>query len=170
MRAMLGLVALFAGASLSLSTGVARSQSPAINNPAAIRSSAEKLADKLYPKWQLGNIPDLSKPIFLKKGSRVCKADGAQMISAIVRDDLHFLSQDKDCEVTDADFQVQIIDRCSGEHAPCNSLYRFQEKFAVAFITWEQAPRTITMDFLRMRPLLVVGVPMLWTAKSSLRN
>jgi hypothetical protein len=169
MRAI-GLAVLFAGASLCLSTNVARAQSPASNSAAAARSSAEKLADKLYPKWQLASVPDLSKPIFLKKGSRVCKADGAQMISAVVRDDLHFLSQDKDCEVAEADFPVQIIDRCSGEHAPCNSLYRFQEKFAIAFITWEHAPRTITMDFLRMRPLLVVGVPMLWTTKSSLRN
>ena len=133
-------------------------------------SPTEKLTDKLYPKWKLANVPDLSKPIFLKKGSRVCRADGSLMVSAIVGGDPHFLFQDKDCDVVDAEIGVQIIDRCAGEQAPCNALYRFQEKFAVVFITWDGAPKTITMDLLQMRPLLGIGVPMLWVPKASLQN
>jgi hypothetical protein len=45
-----------------------------------------------------------------------------------------FLAQDKDCETVDGEMEVQVIDRCAGERAACNSLYRFQERFAVAFI------------------------------------
>ena len=89
---------------------------------------------------------------------------------AIVGGDPHFLFQDKDCDVVDAEIGVQIIDRCAGEQAPCNALYRFQEKFAVVFITWDGAPKTITMDLLQMRPLLGIGVPMLWVPKTSLQN
>jgi hypothetical protein len=123
-----GFVVIFTGASLGLSMLEASAQSPVTNSPPVstiVPTPAEKLADKLYPKWKLGNIPDLSKPIFLKKGSRVCKADGSLMISAIVGGDPHFLFQDKDCEVVDAEIGVQVIDRCAGEKATCNSLYRF---------------------------------------------
>lgn len=165
------LLVLFTGASLALSILPARPQSP--SNPApgpTSPSPVEKLTDKLYPKWKLANVPDLSKPIFLKKGSRVCRADGSLMVSAIVGGDPHFLFQDKDCDVVDAEIGVQIIDRCAGEQAPCNALYRFQEKFAVVFITWDGAPKTITMDLLQMRPLLGIGVPMLWVPKASLQN
>ncbi len=165
------LVVVFTGASLALSIFAARSQSPP--NPVPVPTgptAAEKLTDKLYPKWKLANLPDLSKPISLKKGSRVCRADVSLMVSAIVGGDPHFLFQDKDCEVVDAEIRVQIIDRCAGEQAPCNALYRFQEKFSVVFITWDGAPKTITMDLLQMRPLLGIGVPMLWVTKSSLQN
>jgi hypothetical protein len=168
-----GLVMIFTGASLGLSILEASSQSSVTASPPVstmVPTPAEKLTDKLYPKWKLANVPDLSKPIFLKKGSRVCKADGSLMISAIVGGDPHFLFQDKDCEVIDAEIGVQVIDRCAGENAPCNSLYRFQEKFAVVFITWDGAPKTITMDILQMRPLLTIGAPMLWVAKSNLQN
>ena len=168
-----GLVVIFTGASLALSILEASSQSPVTTSPPVstmVPTPAEKLTDKLYPKWKLANVPDLSKPIFLKKGSRVCKADGSLMISAIVGGDPHFLFQDKDCEVVDAEIGVQVIDRCAGENAPCKSLYRFQEKFAVVFITWDGAPQTITMDILQMRPLLTIGMPMLWVAKSNLQN
>jgi len=168
-----GLVVMLTGASLGLSMLEASSQSPVTSSKPAsttVPTSAEKLADKLYPKWKLANVPDLSKPIFLKKGSRVCKADGSLMISAIVGGDPHFLFQDKDCDAVDAEIGVQIIDRCAGEKATCNSLYRFQEKFAIVFITWDGAPKTITMDILQMRPLLTIGVPMLWVAKSNLQN
>jgi hypothetical protein len=89
-----GLVVMLTGASLGLSMLEASSQSPVTSSKPAsttVPTSAEKLADKLYPKWKLANVPDLSKPIFLKKGSRVCKADGSLMISAIVGGDPHFL-------------------------------------------------------------------------------
>src|SRR5260370_8476997 len=119
---------------------------------------------------EIGWRSDPSNPIFLKKGSRVCRAYGSMMISAIVSSDPHFLAQDKDCETVDGEMEVQAIDRCAGERAACNSLVPLQERFSVAFITWRSAPKTITMDFLRMRPLLVIGVPILWAAKSSLRN
>jgi hypothetical protein len=49
-------------------------------------------------------------------------------------------------------------------------LFRFQEKFAVVFITWDGAPKTIAIDLLQMRPLLAIGTPMSWVAKSSLQN
>jgi hypothetical protein len=165
------IVVLFAGVSLALATFSARSQSRP--NPVAVPAApgpAEKLTDKLYPRWKLTDVPDLSRPIFLKKGSRLCKADVPLMISAIVGGDPHFLFQDKDCEVVDAEIGVQVIDRCAGEQAPCNALFRFQEKFSVVFITWDSAPKTITMDLRQMRPLLGVGVPMLWVPKSSLQN
>jgi hypothetical protein len=174
MRAIaFGLGVIFAGTSLGLSILEAGSQSPATTSPpvsTTIPTPAEKLTDKLYPKWKLANLPDLSKPIFLKKGSRVCKADGSLMISAIVGGDPHFLFRDRDCEVVDGEIGVQIIDRCAGEQVPCNSLYRFQKKFAIVFITWDGAPKTITMDILQMRPLLTIGAPMLWVAKSNLQN
>jgi hypothetical protein len=129
-----GLVVIFASASLGVSILEASSQSPVTNSPpvsATAPSPSERLTDKLYPKWKLANVPDLSKPIFLKKGSRVCRADGPLMISAIVGGNPHFLFQDKDCEVVDAEIGVQVMDRCAGENVTCNSLYRFQEKFAV---------------------------------------
>ncbi len=164
-------VVLLIGASLAFSILSARSQSPPNPAPAtAAPTPAERLTEKLYPKWKLANLPDLSKPIFLKKGSRVCRADVSLMVSAIVGGDPHFLFQDKACEVVDADIGVQIIDRCGGEQAPCNALYRFQEKFSVVFVTWDDAPKTITMDLLQMRPLLGIAVPMLWVTKSSLQN
>jgi hypothetical protein len=168
-----GLVVIFGSASLGVSILEANSQSPVTNSPpvsATAPSPSERLMDKLYPKWKLANVPDLSKPIFLKKGSRVCRADGPLMISAIVGGNPHFLFQDKDCEVVDAEIGVQVIDRCAGEKVTCSSLYRFQEKFAVVFITWDGAPKTITLDILQMRPLLTIGVPMLWVAKSNLQN
>jgi hypothetical protein len=165
------LFVLLTGASLALSPVGARSQTPASPGQGATASNpAERLTDKLYPKWKLANLPDLNRPIFLKKGSRVCRADIALMVSAIVGGDPHFLFQDKECVVVDAEVAVEVIDRCGGEQAPCNALYRFQEKFAVVFITWNGAPKTITMDLLQMRPLLGIGAPMLWVTKSSLQN
>jgi hypothetical protein len=63
---------------------------------------------------EIGWRSDPSNPIFLKKGSRVCRADGSMMISAIVSSDPHFLAQDKDCETVDGEMEVQAIDRCAG--------------------------------------------------------
>src|SRR5208337_2123762 len=106
-----GLVVMFTGASLGLSILEASSQSPVTNSPPVstkVSTPVEKLTDKLYPRWKLANVPDLSKPIFLRKGSRVCKADGSLMISAIVGGDPHFLFQEKDCEVVDAEIGVSI--------------------------------------------------------------
>jgi hypothetical protein len=168
-----GLVVLLTGALLGSAIPAARSQSQPPDSspaPAAVPTPAEKLTDKLYPKWKLSDVPDLSQPIFLKKGSRVCRADSPLMISAIVGGDPHFLFQNKECEAVDAEIGVQVIDRCAGEQAPCNALFRFQEKFAVVFITWDGAPKTIAIDLLQMRPLLAIGTPMSWVAKSSLQN
>ena len=165
-----GLVVIFTGTSLGLSILETSSRAPLSSAVSTtLPTPAEKLTDKLYPKWKLANVPDLSKPTFLKKGSRVCRADGSLMISAIVGSDPHFLFQNKDCEVVDADIEVRIIDRCAGEKVQCNSLYRFQERFAVVFITLDAAPKTITLDII-MRPVLTMSAPMLWVAKSSLQN
>ena len=173
MRARIFFLLIFTGALLAVLILETQAQSSAGNTspaPARTPTAAEKLAEKLYPRWKLANVPDLSKPILLKKGSRVCRADSSLMISAIVGGDPHFLFQDKECEVVEAEIGVQVIERCAGEKTQCNSLYRFQEKFAVVFITWDGAPKTITLDILQMRPLLTVGVPMLWVTKSSLQS
>jgi hypothetical protein len=56
MRTTAGLAVYFAGAWLALSIFAARSQSPVTNSlPPA--TPAEKLTDKLYPKWKLGGVP-----------------------------------------------------------------------------------------------------------------